>query len=356
MHGSRGLGTRRSLSITLMRAAIYHGAGRITLEDVPTPEIGDGELLVRIHACGLCGSDLMQWYQDPRAPVVLGHEPVGTVAEAGEGAKFAVGTRVFVHHHVPCFDCPLCRAGRHTLCDRFKSTRIDPGGLAEFIRVPAENVRADVLTLPDDVDDITGTLIEPVACVVRGQRQAGVGPGSRVAVVGAGSMGLLEIQVARALGAGAVVALEPDEARRAGAARVGAMTPDGLTADAVKEAFAGELADQVFVCTHDHGAIAEALHMAGPGGVVQLFAPTRPGEHVPLDLGAIFFREVTLQSTYSAGPNDTRAALDLLAAGDVQADAVISHRLPLERAAEAYRIAANGEALKVVVEVSGERT
>ncbi len=336
-----------------MRAAIYHGAGRITVEDVPTPQIGDGELLVRMSACGLCGSDLMRWYQDPRAPVVLGHEPVGTVAQAGEGAQFAVGTRVFVHHHVPCFTCRLCRSGRHTLCDTFKSTRIDPGGLAEFIRVPAENVRADVLALPDTVDDVTGTLIEPVACIVRGQRQAGVGPGSRVAVVGAGSMGLIEIQVARALGAEAVVALEPDDTRRRGAARVGALTPDSLDARAVRDAFDGQLADQVFVCTHDHGAIAEALHMAGPAGIVQLFAPTRPGERVPLDLGAIFFREVTLQSTYSAGPDDTRAALDLLAGGHIDAESIISHRMPLERADEAYRMAANGEALKVVVDVSG---
>ena len=339
-------------TIRPVRAAIYHGAGRITVEEVARPRIGDGELLVRVTACGLCGSDLMRWYQDPRAPVVLGHEPVGVVAEAGKGAGFDVGARVFVHHHVPCFVCRLCRSGRHTLCDTFKATRIDPGGLAEFIRVPAENVRADVLMLPEGIDDLTGTLIEPVACIVRGQRQAGVGRGSRVAVVGAGSMGLLQIQVSHALGAAAVVALEPDSKRRQGAARVGAVTPDGLDAHAVRDALDGHLADQVFVCTHDHRAIAEALHMAGPGGVVQLFAPTQPGDLVALDLGAIFFHEVTLQSTYSAGPDDTRAALDLLAAGHIATDSVISHRMPLERADEAYRMAASGEVIKVVVEVS----
>ncbi len=334
-----------------MRAAVYHGAGRITIEELPAPEIGDGELLVRMRACGLCGSDLMTWYQDPRAPVVLGHEPVGEVVDAGPGASFRPGERVFVHHHVPCFECALCQAGRHTLCDTFRRTRIDPGGLAELIRVPAENASADVLALPDDLDDIAGTLIEPVACIVRGQHQAGVRKGSRVAVVGAGSMGLLEIQVAQALGASAVVALEPDPERRAGAARLGALTPDGLDADAVRDALGGELADQVFVCTHHHAAIAGALHMAGPAGVVQLFAPTVPGEIVGLDLGAIFFREVTLQSTYSAGPGDTREALALLRAGHVDPASVISHRLPLERADEAYRLAATGEAMKVVVEV-----
>jgi L-iditol 2-dehydrogenase len=333
-----------------MRAAMYHGGGRLTVEDVPTPDIQDGELLVRMRACGLCGSDLMSWYQDRRAPVVLGHEPVGEVVEAGAGAPFTAGERVFVHHHVPCFECRLCRAGRHTLCDTFRATRIDPGGLAEYIRVPRLNVDADVLTIPDELDDVAATLIEPVACIVRGQRMAGVTAGSRVAVVGAGSMGLLEIQVAKALGAAEVVVLEPQPDRRAIARRVGAITPDDRGADAVREALGGELADQVFVCTHHHGAIADSLHMAGPAGVVQLFAPTEPGELVPLDLGAVFFREVTLQSTYSAGPADTREALGMLAAGLIDPDSVISHRVPLEAADEAYRLAASGEAMKVVVE------
>jgi len=333
-----------------MRVAMYHGGGRITVEEAPTPAIGDGELLVRMRACGLCGSDLMRWYQDRRAPVVLGHEPVGEVVEVGAGAPFAAGDRVFAHHHVPCFECRLCRAGRHTLCETFRATRIDPGGLAEYIRVPAANVAADVLPLPDGLDDIAATLIEPVACILRGQRMAGVTSGSRVAVVGAGSMGILEVQVARALGAAEVVALEPQQDRRAIARRAGAITPDGAGADAVRDALGGDLADQVFVCTHHHAAIAESLHMAGAAGVVQLFAPTEPGDLVGLDLGAVFFREVTLQSTYSAGPSDTRDALGMLADGLIDPDSVISHRVPLDRADEAYRLAASGEAMKVVVE------
>jgi L-iditol 2-dehydrogenase len=339
-----------------MRAAVYHGGGRLTVEDVPVPAIRDGELLVRMRACGLCGSDLMTWYQDRKAPVVIGHEPVGEVVEVGPGAPFTAGQRVFVHHHVPCFECRLCRAGRHTLCETFRTTRIDPGGLAELIRVPRLNVEADVLAIPDDLDDVAATLTEPVACIVRGQRMAGVTAGSRVAVVGAGSMGLLEIQVAKALGAAEVVALEPRADRRAIAGRVGAITPDGTGADAVRDALDGELADQVFVCTHHHGAIAESLHMAGPAGVVQLFAPTEPGELVPLDLGAVFFREVTLQSTYSAGPADTREALGMLAAGLIDPRSVISHRVSLEEAGEAYRLAASGEAMKVVVEGPEPRT
>ncbi|WP_217921135.1 alcohol dehydrogenase catalytic domain-containing protein [Miltoncostaea oceani] len=332
-----------------MRVAVYHGGGRVALEERPDPVAGAGELVVRMSACGLCGSDLMGWYQDPRAPVVLGHEPVGEVVSAGPGAPVEVGERVHVHHHVPCMTCALCRAGRHTLCATFRATRIDPGGLAELIRVPAENARLDVLTVPDGLPDWAATLIEPLGCVLRGQRWAGVGPGARVAVVGAGAMGLLEIGAARAAGARAVAAVEPRADRRALAAAAGAVIPDGDDAAAVAEALDGP-ADQVFVCTTAPDAIAGALHMAGPAGVVQLFAPPRPGTPVPLDLGAVFFREVTIQSTYSAGPLDTRDALALLASGAIDAGPIVSHRLPLADVEEAFRLARSGTAVKVVVE------
>ena len=328
---------------------MYHGEGRITLEDAPDPVAGPGELVVRVRACGLCGSDLMRWYQDPRAPVVLGHEPVGEVVRSGPGAPVQVGARVFVHHHVPCMTCALCRAGRHTLCETFRRTRIDPGGLAEMIRVPAENARLDVLELPDAVSDVAATLIEPLGCVIRGQRWAGVGARSRVAVVGAGAMGLLEVAAARAAGARAVVAIDPRPDRRAlaegaGAAALGAGDPEAVVAAL------GGPADQVFVCTHAPAAISGALHLAGPAGVVQLFAPPAPGTMVALDLGAVFFREVTIQSTYSAGPLDTRDALALIASGAIDAGALVSHRLPLSEVAEAFRLARSGEAVKVVVE------
>jgi L-iditol 2-dehydrogenase len=332
-----------------VRAAVYHGQGRVTLEELADPSPGPGEAVVRVDACGICGSDLMTWYQDPRAPVVLGHEPVGRVEAVGEGCPLRPGQRVFVHHHVPCFVCDLCRAGRHTLCPLFRTTRIDPGGLAELIRVPAPNVAADVLPLPDAMPDWVATLIEPLACVLRGQRVAGVGPGARVAVVGAGSMGLLEIQAARALGAAAVVAVEPREDRRSAAGRAGAAALGAPDAAAAADALGGA-ATHVFVCTHAHGGIRGALDLAGPGGVVQLFAPTEPGEMVALDLGSVFFREVRLESTYSAGPFDTRDALALLASGAVDPAPVVSHHVALTDVGEAFRLARSGEAVKVVVE------
>ena len=333
-----------------MRAAIYHGAGRLSVEDHPDPEAGPGEIVIRTRACGICGTDLMEWYQDTKAPVVLGHEPVGDVVQAGEGAPFEVGDRVFVHHHVPCLECELCLGGRDTLCERFRATRIDPGGLAELIRVPAENVDLDVHLLPEGMDDEAGTLIEPLACILRGQRLAGVGPGSRVVIVGAGSMGLMEAELARVLGAAQVVVIEPNADRRPAAEALGATVLASCDPDAVREALGGELAHQVIVCTHNHAAMNDALHLAGPAGVVQYFAPTPPGEMVPLDLGAVFWREVHLQSTYSAGPADIRDALDLLAAGKVRCEGIVTHHVPFDEVDEAFRLARTGEALKVVID------
>jgi L-iditol 2-dehydrogenase len=336
-----------------VRAAIYHGLGRVTVESVPDPVPGPGEIVIAMTACGICGTDLMAWYQDPRAPVVLGHEPVGVVDEVGEGAPFEIGERVFVHHHVPCFVCERCRSGRHTLCERFRQTSIEPGGLAERIRVPAENAQADVLRLPDGLSDWQATLIEPLACVLRGLRQARVGPGLRVAIVGAGGMGLLEAQAARALGASAIVVIEPRPERRALVETLGLPALATSDPDAVRAALGGTLADVVIVCTHEHAAIAAALWLAGPAGHVQLFAPTEPGALVPLDLGSIFFREVSIGSTYSAGPFDTREALELIVAGRVDASVIVSHRVRFADVEHAFELARGGAATKVVVENPG---
>lgn len=333
-----------------MRVAVYHGGGRLSLEDAADPVAGPGEVVIRTRQCGICGTDLMAWYQDSKAPVVLGHEPVGDVVAAGEGAPFAVGDRVFVHHHVPCLECDLCRRGRDTLCERFRATRIHPGGLAELILVPAENTALDVHRLPDAMSDEAGTLIEPLACILRGQRLAGVGEGSHVVIVGAGSMGLIEAELAPVLGAARVVVIEPNAHRRPAAEALGATVLPACDPEAVRLALGGRLADQVIVCTHSHAAMNDALHLAGPASVVQYFAPTPPGEMVPLDLGSIFWREVELQSTYSAGPADIRDALAMLADGRITAEGVVTHHVPFDQVEEAFRLARTGEALKVVID------
>jgi len=334
-----------------VKASVYHAPGDLRIEELTLPPPGPGEVLVRMLACGICGSDLLDWYVSRRAPVVLGHEPVGEVVAVGEpapaGCDVALGTRVVVHHHVPCFVCDRCRRGHHTLCETFKQTRIRPGGFAEQILVPAENARLDLLPVPAQLPAETATLVEPLACCIRAQRRAGVGPETRLLVVGAGQMGLLHVQAARARGCRAVVVAEPLEGRRTAVARHGAF-PAEATAGAVLQAM-GARPDVAVVCTGKPDAFVLAMQAVDEGGLVQLFAPSTPGTALTVDPNELFFREITIQTSYSAGPLDTREALRLLADGAVVAEGVITHRFPLADTARALETARSGQAIKVVV-------
>ncbi len=332
-----------------MRAAVYHAPGDVRLEEVERPHPGPGEALVEMRACGVCGSDLMDWYVAPRAPLVLGHEPAGVVVEAeGEGLP-AVGTRVFVHHHVPCMRCDRCLRGAETNCVRFKATRIVPGGFAELILVPAENV-PDLLVLPDEVSDAAATAVEPLACCLRGLRRARVAAGTRLAVVGGGPMGLLAAQAAQAEGAHVVVA-EPLEARRELAGRLG-LPAVPAEAGAVAEAL-GAKATVVLLCTGAQAAWELGREVADVGAVLQLFAPSTPGTRRDFDVNEVMFGELEIQGSYSAGPADVRRALELIAARAVRPDDLVTHRFGLDDVAGALQAARGRAGGKVIVTGGG---
>lgn len=325
-----------------MRAAVYLGGGAIRIEERPVPRRGPGEVLVAMRACGICGSDLMPWYVDRKAPAVLGHEPVGVVVESEPGLP-QPGTRVFAHHHVPCGDCVYCARGQETLCDTFKATRIEPGGLSELILVPAPNAAADLLPIPDHVGDEAATLIEPLACCVRGLDRARVGTSTRLLVVGAGQMGLLIVQAALARGAQVTVA-EPLDARRELAAALGASVAPPAEHDVV------------MLATGAPSAWELALSAAGRGAVIQWFAPGKPGQAAAFDVNELFFKELEIQATYSAGPRDTRAALELIASGAIAAERIITHRFALDDTAQALATARSREGIKVIVTAAERAT
>jgi L-iditol 2-dehydrogenase len=337
-----------------VKAAVWYRNDDVRIEERPAPRPGPGEYLLRIEASGICGSDVMEWYRLPKAPLVLGHEIAGTVMETGEGIHgLAPGDRVVVTHHVPCNTCRACLGGHHSACDTLRSTKLDPGGFCEFARVPALQADRGTLRIPDGVSFEEATFAEPLACVLHGLMRAGFRPGASVAVLGSGITGLLFVALARALGAGPILATDPVPFRREAARRFGAdavlSSGDDVPA-LVREANEGRGADLVAICTAALPALRQGLEAAGRGATVLFFAPTEPGIEVPIPLWPLWRDDVTLTTAYAGAPRDLVTALDLLRARRVPVAEMITHRLPLDRAAEGFRLVAAGrESIKVVL-------
>jgi len=339
-----------------MRAAVYYNNDDIRIEDVPVPTIGPGELLIRIEASGICGSDVMAWYRVKRAPLILGHEIAGEVVEVGEGVdRYRKGDRVVAAHHVPCNTCRYCLAGNHTVCDTLRSTNFDPGGFAEFVRLPAINVDRGVYPIPETVSYEEATFTEPLACVFRAQRIAGLQPGQTVLVIGSGISGLLHIQLACATGAGQVIATDVSENRLEAAKAFGATAVVHAGKDLpaeIRQANNGWLADKVFVCTGAESANLQALDSVERGGTVMFFAPTDPGVTLPISVNELFFRnDITLATSYAGSPADHVLAMELIRAKRMNVREMITHRLSLAETSKGFQLVAQAQdSIKVIIE------
>ena len=345
-----------NLGMSSMKQAVIVGPEEFAVRRTPRPTLrGPGEILLRAIACGLCSGDLMPWYLARKVGTVLGHEPVGRAVEVGaEVTKIRPGDLVFVHHHAPCMVCPECRREAHVHCATWKRTALDPGGMAEYIRVPAEIVQADAFAI-NELHPEQALFIEPVGCCVKAFGRLGgrtAVAGRRVVVVGCGIMGLLNIQMARTYGAAEVVAVEPDAARRDAARNSGAM--QAMTPEEAGES-RRHTADIVVIGPGHPDAIRQALGYVRPAGWACLFAPTAPGVLTALDLGELYFREISLIPAYSCGPLDTRIARDLIARGEIRPCELISHRFALDEVQAAYDTArSGGAAIKIVITLSEE--
>ncbi|HOG16330.1 MAG TPA: alcohol dehydrogenase catalytic domain-containing protein [Syntrophales bacterium] len=340
--------------MTPMRAAVYYSNRDVRIEERPVPKIGPGEILIRMKASGICGSDVMEWYRIRKAPLVLGHEMTGEIVEVGAGVTgYRTGQRVFAAHHVPCNTCRHCLTGHHTACETLHTTNYDPGGFAEYIRVPALNVDRGVFALPDEMTCEDGVFIEPLACVLRAQRTAKVRPAQSVLVLGSGLSGILHILLARAAGAGRVLATDIHPDRRKAAVRFGAdaaIDPRENVPDRVREINGGHGVDLAVVCAGAPAAFAEAMKCVDRGGKVLWFATTEPGVEVPVPVCDLWRNDVTLLPSYGSSPLDNAAAMELIRAGRIPVRDMVSHRLPLSRAAEGFRLVADGgTTLKVIL-------
>jgi len=339
-----------------VRVAKLYSLNDIRVEDIPIPDIGPHDALIRTAACGICSGDVMPWYIEKKAPLVPGHEPAGVVTEVGaEVTGFGPGDRVFVHHHAPCLSCRHCIRGNYVQCDTWKNTRLIPGGISEYILIPHTNLATDTLKIPEGVSLRDATLIEPTACVIKGLKRVSINKGDTMLIIGLGIMGQLHIPLSRKYGAGKIIAADMvpfrlSKAKEFGADEVIDVSRDNLV-ESLKDLTHGEMADVVVVGPNGIDAMKQGIASAGAGGKVLFFTPAKPGELLSIDPNNLYFRDINIITSYSCGPVDTRDALDTIRAGLVTAQQFVTHQFPINHTAEAFRLTAEAKnSLKCIIE------
>ena len=343
------------MKAVLLRGDAEDGHGKAEVVDTPRPEPGHGEIVVKMKACGLCGTDVEKIRGEYTASKpVLGHEAVGTVSSVGRGVNdLKVGDRVFPHHHVSCGRCHYCRNGSQTMCADYRQSNLDPGGFSEYFLVPARNVEAGgVLQIPRSLGFELGALVEPVACCLRGIDRLAPGKGDSVLVAGAGPVGMTHALLLKSMGAKVIISdVSEPRLRFAEKSHVGAIV-DPRKADVpkrVKELTAGRGADLAMVASGSPKAIVQALKSVRKGGRVCIFGAPFKGSVLEYDISEVFNSEVSIVTTYGATERETPRAMRLLASGTVDFASLVTHRFPLDDFDKAVAASLTGEAMKVML-------
>lgn len=334
--------------------AMYYNNRDVRIEDLPIPQISDAELLVKVKASGICGSDVLEWYRLKKAPLVLGHEITGEIAQVGKDVKgYKAGDRVFISHHVPCNSCYYCLNGNHTVCQTLHTTNYYPGGFAEYIRVPPINVERGVFLLPDEISFEEGTFIEPLACVLRGQRIAQLKSNQSVLILGAGISGLLHLLTAQAQAAGPIILTDISEYRLKIAKSLGAAAVVNAKEDIItilRKVNGGRLADQVIICTGATSAFMQSLQCVERAGTILCFAPTEPGVILPVPVNDFWRNSIKIMHSYGGAPLDIVQAIEMLQAKTIDVKKLITHSLSLAEAAKGFGLVAEAkECIKVIL-------
>jgi L-iditol 2-dehydrogenase len=338
-----------------MKVAMYYNNNDVRIEEIPIPEINDNELLVKVQACGICGSDVMEWYRLKKAPRVLGHEMAGEVVKVGKNVKkFKVGDRIFVSHHVPCLNCNYCKKDYHTLCETLHSTNFYPGGFAEYLKIPEVNIDIGTFILPKEMTFEEGAFIEPLACVVRGMKIAGMKSSKSVLILGSGVAGLLNIKLAKAMGASKIFATDIDDNRLKIAYKMGAdvvINARENVPEEVKKQNNRKLADLVILCAGVSSAARQAMESVELSGTILLFAPTEPGVDVSMPMFDLWNKQVKIVSTYAGAPKDLADSIELIRNKKVVVTDMITHRFPLKDAEKGFKLAAQAkDSIKIIIE------
>ena len=346
-----------------MLAAVYHGPNDLRVEDVPRPEIGKGEILVKVLSASICGTDLRIFHGShrmytPGTVRIPGHEVVGTIAEVGVEVKnYTVGQRVFCAPNTGCGHCQQCIMGNNNLCANYDALGVTSnGGFAEFVRIPANAVRqGNVIPISETVDPAVAALMEPFACVLRGQNALHMKPGELVLIFGAGPIGVMHTKLAKAHGAGRVIVSEPLPDRAAQALRMGADRVVDPNSEDLKHVLDEETqlrgADVIIVAAPVHAAQESALNLAAIGGRINFFGGL-PKERpvINFDSNAVHYKELVITGTTACSTADCWQAAQIVNSGLVDLSDIVSHRFPLREALIAFAIAGDRKSLKIVLE------
>jgi L-iditol 2-dehydrogenase len=333
-----------------MKVSVWYSNEDIRIEEVPKPKPGHKEILIKVISCGICGSDIVEWYRLPRAPLVQGHEIGAQVVEVGKSVtKYKPGDRVFVAPKVPCMKCDYCKNGHYPVCSSVKERL--PGGFAEYILVPESLIENGTYLLPQNITYDQSTFIEPLACCVRAQQLAGVHKNQTVMVMGCGMSGLLHVKLAKAKHC-RVIATDINRKRLEFADRMGAdftinaaeNVPEQLVAKNTRPA------DIVILCTSAIPAVDQAWKCVDKGGVIVFFAVPHPDKKVTIPINDFWTRETRIITSYYCGPPDIVAAINLIESENIKVDDMITRRLALQDIAKGFQMVMAGkESIKVII-------
>ena len=347
-----------------MKIARYYNNNDIRLDEIPKPIIGSGELLVKVKKSGICGSDVLEYYRFAKMKklgvdnLILGHEITGDIVEIGTDVKgLKIGDRVFVSHHVPCFDCYYCKQGHHTACNLLHSTNFDPGGFSEYVRIPSVNIeKKGVFVLDKSVSYEEGVFIEPLGCVCRAQRLVNVGKGLTVLILGSGVSGILHAQLAKLRGVKKVFATDISAYRLEKISKFGVDKTFFASEDIPSKLLEfndNKLADIVIVCTGALSAAKQALKSVAAGGKVLFFAVPGPGVNLEVPINDYWRNEITLTTSYGAAPEDLQESYVWILSKKINVKELVTHRFSLGKAGDAFKVVNEAsESLKVIIEPS----
>ena len=341
-----------------MKAVFVNGPNSVFVDEVPSPKPNDGDLIVKMHSCGLCGSDLEKIYgQYGMSSVRLGHETAGEVIEIGKAVKhFSPGDRVFIHHHVPCYSCHYCLHGDYTMCNKYQSSNIDPCGLSEQILVPEWNIsRGGLIKLPDHVSYDEASLIEPLGCCLRSLAKCNFHKGDDIAVLGAGPAGIMHLLLAKTFGAGKIFVIDVNQFRLDFASRYYDIKAFNsmIDRDFIKKILAFTYdrgADITIVATGNLTAVKQSFDITRRGGRIILFGVPPKGANICYDLSKVYSNEQILIPSYAASEIETNQALKLIAEKRIDIASLITHRFKIDDVQQAIKCAHKAnDAMKVVV-------